>query len=83
MGASQNQIAVMLFRNIARLVLIGGVIASILSWWVVGEWLKVFTTTKHQPFVFFVATACMAFIAFLTHLIQLVRITASDLCMAA
>ncbi len=71
LGASTWQIICMLFRNILLLVLGGGIIASLISYYTIDEWLTGFAYhTNINPWVFLLSAAVAAVVAFATVALQ-------------
>lgn len=71
MGASAAQIILLFTRGIMKLVILAGILASAVSWWVVGEWLQGFHYQRNiSVLVFFIATVLMSLVAVLTIALQ-------------
>jgi putative ABC transport system permease protein len=67
MGATATQIVVLFTRGLMKLVILAGLLASVVSWWVVSEWLQGFHYQQSvSVLVFFIATVLMSLIAVLT-----------------
>jgi putative ABC transport system permease protein len=80
LGATVRQIITMLARNIIYLVLIGAVIASLIAYYAMDEWLSDFAyriSINKDTWVFLVAAAVAAAVAFLTVALQSFK-TAQD-----
>ena len=74
MGATTSQIILLLAKNILILVLLGAVIASLASWYVIQEWLEGFAYhTDINPLVFLFAALLSAAVAYLTLAMQTFR----------
>jgi putative ABC transport system permease protein len=71
LGASAAQIILLLSKNILALVVIGAVIASLLSWYVMTQWLTGFAYhAEINPLVFLLAAALAAAVAYITLALQ-------------
>ncbi|TAJ93227.1 MAG: ABC transporter permease [Gammaproteobacteria bacterium] len=71
LGASAAQIILLLSKNILALVVIGAVIASLASWYVMMQWLTGFAYhTEINPLVFLLAAALAAAVAYITLALQ-------------
>jgi putative ABC transport system permease protein len=75
MGATAAQIVLLFSRGLMKLVILAGLLASVVSWWVVSEWLQGFHYQQNvSVLVFFIATVLMSLIAVLTIALQSSRI---------
>ncbi len=71
LGASTSQIIVLLSRKILWLVLAGSVVASIVAYYAINEWLTGFAyRVSIQPWVFVVSAAVVIAVAFITVALQ-------------
>ena len=79
LGASFSQIILLLSRNILLLVLTGAVIASLVSWYVMQEWLTGFAYhTGINPLVFLVSALAAVAVAYITLALQSYRTARSN-----
>ena len=71
LGASASQIILMLSRNILLLVFIGAVVASVVAYYAIEEWLAGFAyRVGINPLVFVVSTVVVLVVAFVTVALQ-------------
>jgi len=71
LGATTSQIILLLSQNILLLVVVGAVIASLLSWNIMQQWLDGFAyRTAIDPLVFLLSTVIAAAIAYITLALQ-------------
>jgi putative ABC transport system permease protein len=71
LGASASQIIVMLARNILWLVLAGAVVASVIAYYAISEWLTGFAyRVSINPLVFVISAAIVIAVAFITIALQ-------------
>ena len=74
LGATTSQIILLLARNILQLVLIGAVIASLISWYTMLQWLAGFAyTTSINPLMFVFSALLAAAVAYITLAMQSYR----------
>jgi putative ABC transport system permease protein len=79
LGASAGQIIGLLSRNILGLVTAGAVLATVLSWLAIDEWLSNFSyRTSINPLAFVVATVAALVIAYATVALQSWKTAQSD-----
>jgi len=71
LGATSVQIILLLSKNIVTLVLLGAVVASLVSWYVMDRWLTGFVYhTDIDPLVFLLSAALAALVAYITLALQ-------------
>jgi len=74
LGATTAQIILMLSRGVLILVLIGAVVASLLAWYAMAEWLAGFAYhTSINPLVFLISTLAATAVAYITLALQSYR----------
>ncbi|TAJ93229.1 MAG: ABC transporter permease [Gammaproteobacteria bacterium] len=79
LGATTAQIIFMLSRGILILVLIGSVVASLMAWYAMDEWLAGFAyRTEINPLVFLLSATLAAAIAFITLALQSLKTARSN-----
>ena len=71
LGASSSQIIIMLARRTMRLVLVGAVVATIVAWYSIEEWLSSFAyRVEINPLAFLISILTVLGLAFLTIAMQ-------------
>ena len=74
LGADVSSIMLLLSRDFLKMVLLSAIIASPLAWWLVNKWLQGFAyRVDIQWWVFVLAAAVAAVIAFITISLQSVK----------
>lgn len=82
-GASVAQIIVLFTRGLLKLVVLAGVVASAVSWWVVSEWLQSFHYQQGiSVLAFFVATVLMSLVAVVTITVQSLKMASTKPALA-
>ena len=79
LGATTTQIILLLSKGILLLVVIGAVVASLLAYYAMNEWLAGFAyRTEINPLVFLLAVGVAAAVAFITLTLQSFRTASAN-----